>query len=86
MQRPDADRTRLERSVRLVPLSRKYNPLSDPLTNTRNHLAAFWRQTLLSLRRGRLYRIPWHRIPVCILREAKLVFLFTIALFARGIR
>lgn len=65
---------------------RTRNFLSDPFADTRRHLAAFWRQTMRSLRRGKLYRVPWHRIPVCIVRETRLMLLFTMAMFAKGIR
>lgn len=65
---------------------RKHNILSDPFTDTRNHLAVFWRRTMRSFRRRRLYRIPWHRIPVCLIGETRLALRFTIAMFAKGIR
>jgi radical SAM superfamily enzyme YgiQ (UPF0313 family) len=71
---------------RVVLFFRKHSVLSDPFTDTRNHLAAFWRRTMRSLRHGRLSRIPWHRIPVCVIRETRLALLFTIAMFAKGIR
>lgn len=64
---------------------KKLNLLSDSITFSREHIDRFWKQTLDQLRHGRVHRLKLHKILVYSFRDAKLAWLFLLALWGRGL-